>query len=195
MPMPKRSTGFSSPADGARLRWQMPVAVLVGAFLFNLGQGVLRPTLPLYLQRVFAANYQMVTLIPVVFGAGKWVANLPTGYLLDRIGRKRLMMAGLLLIACIDLASAVAPLYALFLGFRAVGGIGWAMFGTVATTTVVAQPDAQRRGRAVSLLLMSETLGLLVGSTVGGLLYQLVGIATPFIFEAACMVLGAVAVA
>lgn len=173
----------------------MPVAVLVGAFLFNLGQGVLRPTLPLYLQRVFAANYQMVTLIPVVFGAGKWVANLPTGYLLDRIGRKRLMMAGLLLIACIDLASAVAPLYALFLGFRAVGGIGWAMFGTVATTTVVAQPDAQRRGRAVSLLLMSETLGLLVGSTVGGLLYQLVGVATPFIFEAACMVLGAVAVA
>jgi hypothetical protein len=28
-----------------RLRWQVPVAVLVGAFLFNLGQGVLRPTL------------------------------------------------------------------------------------------------------------------------------------------------------
>jgi hypothetical protein len=57
-----------------------PVAVLAGAFLFNLGQGVLRPTMPLYLQHIFAANYQMVTLIPVAFGLGKWMASLPTGY-------------------------------------------------------------------------------------------------------------------
>jgi MFS family permease len=46
-----------------------PVAILAGAFLFNLGQGALRPSLPLYLQRIFAANYRMVTLIPVVFGS------------------------------------------------------------------------------------------------------------------------------
>jgi hypothetical protein len=38
------------------------VAVLAAALLFNLGQGVLRPTLPLYLQQVFVANYRMVTL-------------------------------------------------------------------------------------------------------------------------------------
>ena len=68
-----------SPRAEPRLRWQTPVAVLAGAFLFNLGEGVLRPTLPLYLQQVFAANYQMVTLIPVVFGAGKWIASVPTG--------------------------------------------------------------------------------------------------------------------
>ena len=45
---------------------RVPVAVLAAAFLFNLGQGVLRPSMPLYLQRTFAANYRMVTLIPVV---------------------------------------------------------------------------------------------------------------------------------
>jgi MFS family permease len=59
--------------------------VLAAALLFNLGQGVLRPILPLYLQHVFAANYQMVTLIPVVFGAGKWVASLPTALIGDRV--------------------------------------------------------------------------------------------------------------
>ena len=88
-----------------RLRWRAPVAVLVGAFLFNLGQGVLRPTLPLYLQQVFSANYRMVTLIPVVFGLGKWVASLPTGYLLDRLGRHRLMAGGLILIALGDVGT------------------------------------------------------------------------------------------
>ena len=53
--------------------------MLGAAFLFNLGQGVLRPTMPLYLREVFSANYRMVTAIPTVFGAGKWVASLPTG--------------------------------------------------------------------------------------------------------------------
>jgi MFS family permease len=172
---------------------RVPIAVLAAAFLFNLGQGVLRPSMPLYLQRTFAANYRMVTLIPVVFGAGKWVASLPTGYQLSRLGRP-LMICGLLLIAFIDVASATTSSYGGFLGLRALGGVGWAMFATVATTAMVNLPAAQRRGRAVSLLLMSETSGLLLGSAAGGWLYQQAGVTSPFLFEAACMVIAAVAV-
>src|SRR5262245_42870908 len=67
--------------------WRGTVGVLGAALLFNLGQGVLRPTTPLYLQQVFAANYRMVTAIPTVFGAGKWSASLPTAYLLSRLGK------------------------------------------------------------------------------------------------------------
>jgi MFS family permease len=171
----------------------VPVAVLAAAFLFNLGQGVLRPSLPLYLQRSFAANYRMVTLIPVVFGAGKWITSLPTGYLLGRLGRP-LMIWGLLLIALIDLASVMTTTYTVFLSLRALGGVGWAMFATVATTAMVNIPTVQRRGRAVSLLLISETAGLLLGSAAGGWLYQGLGAASPFVFEAACMLVAAVAV-
>ncbi|PYN31123.1 MAG: hypothetical protein DME01_24750 [Candidatus Rokuibacteriota bacterium] len=170
-----------------------PRGVLAAAFLFNLGQGVLRPSLPLYLQQFFGANYRMVTLIPVVFGAGKWAANLPTGYLLDRLGRGRLMVAGLLVIAASDVASVVVSIYATFLGVRGVAGMGWAMFGTVATTIMVDRSAA--RGRAISFLLMSETLGLLLGSLAGGSIYQRVAPTGPFVFEAGCMVLGAAVVA
>ncbi len=172
----------------------MPLAVLAAAFLFNLGQGVLRPSMPLYLQRTFTANYRMVTFIPVVFGAGKWIANLPTGYLLRRFGRP-LMICGLVLIAFIDVVSVTTSRYDVFLGLRTLGGVGWAMFATVATTAMVNLPAARRRGRAVSMLLMSETSGLLLGSAAGGWLYQGVGVASPFLFEAACMVVAAFAVA
>jgi MFS family permease len=175
--------------DGPRA----PVAVLAAAFLFNLGQGVLRPALPLYLHRSFAANYRMVNAIPVVFGAGKWIAGLPTGYLLDRLGRP-LMIWGLLLIALIDLASIMTSTYGIFLGLRGLGGVGWAMFATVATTAIVDVPAAERRGRAVSLLLMSETSGLLAGSAAGGWLYEGLGATSPFVFEAACMLVAAVAI-
>ncbi len=171
-----------------------PLAVLAAAFLFNVGQGVLRPSMPLYLEKVFAANYRMVTLIPVVFGVGKWVANVPTGYLLGRFGR-RLMIGGLLVIAVVDVGSITVSRYDLFLGLRALGGVGWAMFATVATTTMVNLSAAQHRGRAVSLLLMSETSGLLVGSAAGGWLYEGLGAASPFLFEAACMVVAVTVVA
>jgi MFS family permease len=167
--------------------------VLAGAFLFNLGQGVLRPALPLYLERAFAANYRMVTAIPVVFGAGKWVASLPTGYLLDRLGRS-LMIWGLALIALVDLASITTATYGIFLGLRGLGGVGWAMFATVAMTATVNVPTAARRGRAVSLLLMSETSGLLLGSAGGGWLYERLGATSPFVFEAGCMLVAAVVV-
>jgi MFS family permease len=166
--------------------------VLAAAFLFNLGQGVLRPSLPLYLRQFFGANYRMVTLIPVVFGAGKWVSSLPTGYLYDRVGRTRVMVTGLVVIAACDVASVAIVRYSKFLAARAVAGAGWAMFATVATTTMV--QGAGGRGRAISLLLMAETLGLLLGSTVGGWLYQGAGTTTPFLFEASCMLLAAAVV-
>jgi MFS family permease len=172
---------------------RVPSAVLAAAFLFNLGQGVLRPAMPLYLQRTFSANYRMVTLIPVVFGAGKWIANMPTGYLLNRLGRP-LMVGGLTLIALIDVLSVMTSRFDVFLGLRTLGGLGWAMFATVATTAAVSVPAPQRRGRAVSLLLMSETSGLLLGSAAGGWLYQGIGVASPFLFEAACMVVAALTV-
>jgi MFS family permease len=169
----------------------VPLAVLAATFLFNLGQGMLRPAMPLYLQRSFAANYRMVTLIPVVFGIGKWVASLPSGYLMDRLGRRLLMSFGLLLIAAIDVLSIATADYRVFLALRALGGAGWAMFATVATTIAVGVRASERRGRAVSLLLMSETLGLLFGSTAGGWLYQGLGTTSPFLLEAACMLVAA----
>ena len=159
--------------------------------MFNLGQGVLRPSLPLYLQQFFGANYRMVTVIPTVFGAGKWIANLPTGYLLDRVGRRPLMITGLAVIASSDIASALTSAYGVFLGIRGVAGIGWAMFATVATTVMVDR--GARRGRAISRLLMAETTGVLLGSVGGGWLYTGVGATSPFLFEAACVIVAGMA--
>jgi predicted MFS family arabinose efflux permease len=171
--------------------WRGTIGILGAALLFNLGQGVLRPTTPLYLQHVFAANYRMVTAIPTVFGAGKWMTSLPAGYLLGHVGRRPIMVSGLLVIAASDVASIATSSYGVFVGCRALAGVGWALFGTIATSTMVDMPSARRRGRAVSLLMMSESAGLLFGTASGGWLYQRWGVASPFAFEAACMLVAA----
>jgi MFS family permease len=181
--------------DTAEAARRLPLELLAAAFLFNLGQGVLRPSLPLFLQEIFAANYRMVTMIPLVFGAGRWLANLPTAYVLDRVGRRTLTIAGLLVVAASDIACVAIRIYGLFLGLRGAAGAGWAMFGTIATTSVVDRSPTERRGRRVGIFLMTETLGLLLGSAVGGWLYQGLGVASPFVFEAGCMLAAALVVA
>jgi predicted MFS family arabinose efflux permease len=65
------------------------------------------------------------------------------------------------------------------------------MFATVATTVMVDR--GARRGRAISRLLMAETGGVLLGSIGGGWLYAEVGATSPFLFEAACMMVAAMA--
>jgi MFS family permease len=74
---------------------------------------------------------------------------------------------------------------------EALQGLGGAMFATVATTVMVDR--GARRGRAISRLLMAETGGVLLGSIGGGWLYAEVGATSPFLFEAACMMVAAMA--
>jgi MFS family permease len=169
-------------------------AILAAGFLFNLGQGVLRPSLPLFVRQTFDANYRMVTLIPVVFAAGKWAASLPTGSLLGRFSAGPVMATGLVLIAACDLVSAHLADYRSFVGVRGIAGAGWAMFATVATTAMIRTPTVERRGRTVSLLLTVETLGLFIGTAGGGWLYERAGVTSPFVFEAACMLVAAAGV-
>jgi predicted MFS family arabinose efflux permease len=103
------------------------------------------------------------------------------------------MAGGLLLIAFSDVTSVMTSAYEIFMGVWALAGMGWAVFVTAATTVMVDRPTS-RRGRAVSLLLMSETLGLLLGSTGGGWLYGEVGVVSPFVVKAACTLMVVVAV-
>jgi MFS transporter, ACDE family, multidrug resistance protein len=164
---------------GRQASWQVPVAALAAALLFNLGQGVLRPTLPLYLQQVFAANYQMVTVIPLVFGVGKWVASLPTGYLLDRLERRRLMVEGLLVIAICDAGSLMTSAYGVFLGLRALADLPTALIGDR-----VAPP---LQGVAIGWLRTMMDSGHILGPLVMGALADTVHLSTPFLLAAALL--------
>jgi hypothetical protein len=63
-----------SPAvDSGRSAWRGAGAVLAAALLFNLGQGVLRPTVPLSLQQIFSAT-QAVGLLMSASILGRLVA-------------------------------------------------------------------------------------------------------------------------
>jgi MFS transporter, DHA1 family, inner membrane transport protein len=89
------------------------------------------------------------------------------------ISRKRLLVAGLVIFVFANLATAVAPTFAIALATRVLAGLGGAMYSPTAAgaATVIVPPE--RRGAALAVVIAglttSTALGSPLGAVIGGL--------------------------
>lgn len=159
--------------------------VLGAVFLDLFGLGLIRPILPLYVQSTFGVDVLRVSWIPAAFGVGKLVADVPAGLLMDRLGRRRMMAAGLILVAVVDVLSAVEATFRQFLLWRMLAGLGFGFFVTTAATVVLDLAPHKVRGRYMGSYLLIGDLGSVVGAGAGGWLYEQFGTGIPFFAKAA----------
>ncbi len=98
---------------------------------------------------------------------------LVSGLLGDRIGRKTVMMAGLVVFALASLAAALSPSATALIASRAVLGIGGAMV-LPATMSIVrdAFRDRVERVKAVGIWSAVSAVGAAIGPLVGGFLVE-----------------------
>jgi MFS family permease len=109
------------------LRNPFLLPVYVPTFLISFGKGMLGPILPLYVQS-FADSYALVGLVLASQGLGTLLCDLPAGKLLNRLGQRRAMLAGLGLIALSYLAMSWAQsLVELFI-YGLTAGVGSALW-------------------------------------------------------------------
>jgi MFS family permease len=98
------------------------------------------------------------------------------GRLADLLGRKRLFLTGLSVFAAASLAATLAPNAAVFLGSRAVQGVGAAIVvpaGMALLTTSFA--EGPQRDRALGVMGTIMSLGFTIGVVLGGVLTQTLG--------------------
>src|SRR6516162_9022486 len=101
---------------------------------------------------------------------------LTAGALGDRIGAKRMFMAGFAIFTAASLACALAPNAVLLIAARAVQGLGAAILVPNSLALLNhAYPDEKQRGRAVGIWAAGASLALTAGPLVGGGLVTLVG--------------------
>jgi DHA2 family methylenomycin A resistance protein-like MFS transporter len=116
----------------------------------------------------------------------QWVVNaytigfaafiLTAGALGDRIGAKRVFVAGFLLFMVASAACGVAPTLTLLVAARAVQGLGAAVLVPSSLTLLNhAYPEPAARARAVGLWLAGASLALSGGPLVGGVLIATLG--------------------
>ena len=156
------------------------VVSLVIAVVVALGFGLVVPVLPLFI-RAFDVGLFAVTGVVAAFSAVRLVSSVYTGGLADRIGGRRAVGYGALIVAVSSVALAAAPNYWTALAARGVGGFGSALFFNALLTHVVRIIPADYRGRAVGALQGAFLFGISFGPIVGGVLAEPLGLRWPFV--------------
>lgn len=167
-------------APAGLLRDRVFLVALVIAVVVALGFGLIIPVLPLF-ARSFGVGLFEVTLVVSVFAGVRLVSNVYTGALADRIGRRRSIGWGALIVAVSSLLTAGAPSYLALLVLRGMGGFGSALFFNALLALVLRAVGSDKRARAVGMLQGAFLFGIAFGPSVGGLLAEPLGLRWPFV--------------
>ena len=177
-------------------RGEMPreVGVLaVIAFVVALGFGIVAPAIPLF-ARGFCVGTTAVGLAVSAFAFFRFVSAFGGGTLVERFGERLVLTAGLVIVAVTTGLAGLAGSFPLFLGLRAAGGVGSAMFTVSALSLLLRVAPPSHRGRAAATWQGGFILGGIAGPAIGGLLAEL-SPRLPFLLYAGfLLVAGAVAV-
>ncbi|MFO2464405.1 MFS transporter [Pseudomonas sp. 15FMM2] len=137
--------------------------------LASLGTSIANVGLP-EMAITFDATFSSVQWVVLAYLLAITAVIVSVGRLGDRIGHRRLLLAGLLLfvIACIlcGAASSLAQLIAA----RAVQGLGAAMMMTMAMALIGQSVSKERTGRVMGLLGTMSAVGTAAGPAAGGVL-------------------------
>jgi DHA1 family multidrug resistance protein-like MFS transporter len=146
-----------------------------------LGFALVSPILPLYVIDL-GASYTLLGVIISAYGAVQLFAQIPSGRLSDRVGRKPLILLGMLSF------SITAPLYIMVtsapwvIPLRVLGGLGSSLVWPIAMALIIDRSDKFQRGRAMGWYNASFYFALAIGPAIGGGLYELLGLSAPFYF-------------
>jgi MFS family permease len=107
---------------------------------------------------------------------GVWaVAQVVTGGLSDRIGRKPLTVAGMLLQAAAILLIALGSAFGVWLVASAMLGLGTAMVYPTLLATIADVADPAWRGSAIGVFRLWGDLGFAIGALVAGVIADALG--------------------
>ncbi|HTC85742.1 MAG TPA: MFS transporter [Candidatus Acidoferrum sp.] len=140
----------------------------------NLNDGMAWGLLPLYFSAAGLPIDQIGVLVaayPAVWAVGQ----IGTGGLSDLIGRKPLIVGGMLLQAGAIAIIALGSTFAVWLAASAVLGLGTAMVYPTLLATVADVADPAWRGSAIGVYRLWRDLGFAVGAGLAGVIADLAG--------------------
>lgn len=172
----------------------MPRSVLVltlNAFFVALGFGVMMPVLPIYAHQFGVGNFEISWVISA-FALMRLVTAPFCGTLNSRIGERLALGIGTFLVAASSAAAGMAHSFWELLVYRALGGIGSAMFTVAAMTLLLGSVVPTMRGRASGFYQGGFLIGGMAGPALGGIVAKL-GLSAPFFFYSGTLLCGGIA--
>ena len=161
------------PGMSSRQRWTL-VLVCTAVFMLLLDVTVVSVALP-SIQRELRASLPDLQWVSAAYALVLAVLLLPAATLGDRLGQRRLFLAGLVIFTAGSLACALAPTALALQLFRALQGVGGAVLFATGTPLLRAEFSGAALARALGVF--GATLGgaTAIGPLAGGLLTDTLG--------------------
>jgi MFS family permease len=153
------------------------------AFILSLGYSIATPAIPVF-AKSFDTGFGVASLVIVVHALGGLIAAVPTGFLVDHLGRRPMLFAGPVLMATASVLTAVAQSFPELLVYRFLGGGAMEMWRQARLAIIADVSKSRQRGRQMSGMVGTEGAAKLLGPAVGGVLATW-SIRTPFLVHGA----------
>jgi MFS family permease len=146
-------------------------AVALACVVSFMGIGLVDPILPAISHQLHASPSE-VTLLFTSYLVVTAVAMLITNWVSSRLGAKKTLIAGLILIVVFSALAGAAPSINAIIGFRAGWGVGNALFIATSLAVIVASASGGFAG-AIVLYETALGVGIAIGPLLGGTLGEI----------------------
>ncbi|MEP7328249.1 MAG: MFS transporter [Betaproteobacteria bacterium] len=167
------AVGVEGVAHAPPLRWTL-ASLGLAMLLASLGTSIANVALPT-LAQAFAATFQEIQWVVLAYLLAITTAIVSVGRLGDRIGRRRLFLAGLVLFTVASVACGLAPTLGLLIAGRAAQGFSAAVLLALSMALVGEVVPKARTGSAMGLLGTMSAIGTALGPSLGGVLIAQLG--------------------
>lgn len=174
-------------------RWWVLASLAFGILAVGLDMTILNLALPILAENMHATNAEL-----------QWFANaynlvfaallLPMGMLGDRIGRKRMLIAGLLIFGAASLACAYSTLPWELITARVFLGLGASMLVPLSMAIIPVMFSEKERPKAIAIWMMANAIGIPFGPILGGWLLNNYWWGSVFIINIPLVILSLIAV-
>ncbi|HAT10143.1 MAG TPA: MFS transporter [Planctomycetes bacterium] len=178
-PLPAELIAAEDTATGRSVPWAL-VSLSLSMLLASLGTSIANVGLPT-LAQAFNASFQHVQWVVVAYLLAITTLIVSVGRLGDLIGRRRLLLAGIVLFTVASALCGLAPTLGLLIAARVAQGLGAAVMMALTMACVGEAVPKSRTGSAMGLLGTMSAIGTALGPTLGGVLIG--GFGWPAIFH------------
>ncbi|MES2102485.1 MAG: MFS transporter [Pseudomonadota bacterium] len=149
-------------------RWAL-ASLSLSMLMPSLDTSIANAGLPT-LAQAFSASFQAVQWIVLAYLLAVTTLIVSVGRLGDILGRRRLLLAGILLFTAASVLCGIAPTLWFLIAARAAQGLGAAVMMALAMALVSEALPKERTGSAMGLLGTMSAIGTTLGPSLGGLL-------------------------
>ena len=154
-----------------------------------LDRGAVNIVLPNISER-FSTDIPTVQWVSIIYLLLVAVMLLPMGRLSDIVGKKQVIVAGLITFTVGGLLCSISPYFWTLLFGRLMQGIGGAMIQGTSFLIVVDSFGEEQRGKSVGLVLIFVGIGNILGPAIGGTLASIAGWRSVFVFTSLITTIG-----